>query len=119
MSEHPYRSLPQENFWKPSIAELPYDQVDPIVSSKFRITRSDRVATAGSCFAQHIARHLRNAGFSYLVTEAPHPLVPPELARKYGYGLFTARYGNIYTSRQLLQLLYRSYGLFQPEDDFW
>ena len=119
MSEHPYRSLPQGNFWKPSIAELSCDQVDPVISGKFRITRSDRVATAGSCFAQHIARHLRSAGFSYLVTEAPHPLVPAELARKYGYGLFTARYGNIYTSRQLLQLLYRAYGLFQPEDDFW
>lgn len=119
MSDHPYRSLPQGNFWKPSIAEPSYDRVDPVISGKFRITRSDQVATAGSCFAQHIARHLRGAGFSYLVTEAPHPLVPAELAQKYGYGLFTARYGNIYTSRQLLQLLYRAYGLFQPEDDLW
>src|SRR5207302_10114864 len=109
MSEHPYRSLPQGNSWKPSIAELSCDQVDPVISGKFCITRSDRVATAGSSFAQHIARHLRSAALSYLVTEAPHPLVPAELARKYGYGLFTARYGNIYTSPQLLQLLHPAY----------
>jgi GSCFA family len=119
MAEHPYRSLPEGNFWKPSIAAPSYDRVDPVISGKFRIGRSDRVATAGSCFAQHIARHLQRAGFSYLVTEQPHPLVPAGLAQKYGYGLFTARYGNVYTSRQLLQLLYRAYGLFEPEEDFW
>ena len=34
-------------------------------------------------------------------------------------GLFTARYGNIYTSHQLLQLLRRTYGTFVPQDNAW
>jgi hypothetical protein len=119
MSPHPYQSLPDWNFWKASIADPPFDEVDPVVSGKFRINRSDRVATAGSCFAQHIARYLRIAGFNYLVTEPANPIVPAHIAEQYGYGLFTARYGNIYTTRQLVQLLRRAYGLFQPADDFW
>ena len=47
------------------------------------------------------------------------PAAPPELAEAFGYGVFSARFGNLYTSRQLLQLLHRSYGLFKPADDFW
>ena len=35
-----------------------------------------RIASAGSCFAQHIARHLRQTGFNFLVTETAHPMVP-------------------------------------------
>lgn len=119
MANHPYRSLPDWHFWKPSVAELPADAVDPVVSAKFRVRRTDRIATAGSCFAQHIARHLQRAGFNYLVTETANPVIPTDIAAQYGYGLFTARYGNIYTSRQLLQLLQRAYGLFQPADDVW
>src|SRR5690348_3961352 len=119
MSEHPYRSLPDRNFWKPSIADLPFDEVDPVVDGKFRISRSDRVVTAGSCFAQHIARYLRGAGFNYFVTEPGNSIMTAQVAEQFGYGVFSARYGNIYTSRQLVQLLRRAYGLFQPADDFW
>src|SRR5579863_2386315 len=119
MSTHPYQSLPDRNFWKPSIADPPFDQVDPVGAAKFRIRQSDKIVTAGSCFAQHIARHLRDAAFNYLVTELPNPIVPVHIAQQFGYGVFTARYGNIYTSRQLIQLLRRAYDLFQPEDDVW
>ncbi len=119
MSHHPYRSLPDRNFWKQSIADIPFDEVDPVAGGKFRISRSDRVVTAGSCFAQHIARYLRDAGFNYWVTELPNPIVHAQIAERFGYGIFSARYGNVYTSRQLVQLLRRAYGLFQPADDFW
>jgi GSCFA family len=119
MTQHPYRTLPSYCFWRASIAETPLADVDPVVAPKFTITRTDRVATAGSCFAQHIARHLSSSGFNYFVTEKAHPRVWPSVAKDFGYGLFTARYGNIYTSRQLLQLLRRAYGLFTPIDDVW
>jgi len=33
--------------------------------------------------------------------------------------VYSARYGNVYTSRQLLQLLRRAYGRFIPADDVW
>ncbi|PPQ28469.1 GSCFA domain-containing protein [Rhodopila globiformis] len=119
MSDHPYRNLPAASFWKRSVAEVPADKVDPVVRGKFHINQMDRVATAGSCFAQHIARHLAMSGFNYFVSERENPVIPGNLAAEYGYGLFTARYGNIYTSRQLLQLLKRAYGLFQPVEDVW
>ncbi len=77
----------------------------------FLIDRQDRVSTAGSCFAQHIARTLSARGFGYLVTEPG----PPEE----GYGLYPARFGNIYTVRQLRQTFQRAYGLFVPVEDAW
>jgi hypothetical protein len=119
MAQHPYKQLPAWNYWKRSVAEPPMDQVDPVIRGKFRIRASDRVATAGSCFAQHIARHLKASGFDYFVSEQPNPIVPDSLAGQYSFGLYTARYGNVYTSRQLVQLLRRAYGLFQPIDDMW
>lgn len=116
---HPYRSLPEHCFWRQSIARPAPAEVDPVVRGPFAISPTDRVATAGSCFAQHIARQLRHSGFRYFVTEAAHPMVPAPVARQFGYGLFSARFANIYTSRQLGQLLRRAYGLFQPQDDIW
>ena len=43
--------------------------LDPVVSAKFTIGRDHKVATAGSCFAQHIARKLQATGFNYFVAE--------------------------------------------------
>ena len=119
MAEHPYKSLPSHCFWRRSIAEPKMHDVDPVVRAKFTIRQTDKVVTAGSCFAQHIARHLSQSGFSYFVTETAHPLMHESIARRYNYGVFSARYGNIYTSRQLIQLLRRAYTLFQPSDDMW
>jgi hypothetical protein len=45
--------------------------------------------------------------------------VPPAEARARGYRLFSARYGNVYTARQLLQLIERAYGRFTPADRVW
>jgi hypothetical protein len=118
VSVHPYRSLADHCFWRRAIAGVRASDVDPVVRAKFKIKRQDRIATAGSCFAQHIARHLSQNGFDYFVTETAHPLVA-HLVDDYNYGLFTARYGNIYTSRQLLQTINRAYGLFTPQDDAW
>lgn len=118
MAGHPYQTLPDHCFWRRSIAEVAAGDVDPVVRTRFRIARGDRVATAGSCFAQHIARHLQSAGFGYFVTEMAHPLVA-YLAGEYNYGVFSARYGNIYTARQFLQTIRRAYGDFVPRDDAW
>ncbi len=77
------------------------------------------VATLGSCFAQHIARHLQRAGFNYFVSEqAPDGLSDADKAAR-NYGVFSARYGNVYTVRQAMQLFDRAYGRFAPVDDVW
>jgi hypothetical protein len=119
MPDHPYKALPPQAFWRRAVAEPVAAEVDPVTGFGLRITRQTKVATAGSCFAQHIARHLREHGFNYLVTEPAHPIVPEAVATRNNYGVFTARFGNIYTTRQLLQLLLRAYGRFTPADDVW
>jgi hypothetical protein len=116
---HPYEGIPPHQLWLRSIAGVVPDEVDPVVMGKFKITPQDKVATAGLCFARNIARHLKAAGFNYYVSEPANPIISPGLAEKFGYGIFTARYGNIYTPRQLLQTLRRAYGEFHPVEDVW
>ena len=118
MSDHPYRDLPDSAYWRRAVAGRG-PAIDPLAGGFLTLGREDRVATAGSCFAQHIARHLRNSGFNFLVTETAHPIVPQQAAERHGYGQFSARYGNIYTARQLLQLFDRAYGAFLPVEDIW
>lgn len=116
---HPYLAARPYQRWSKSIGEVPYSKVDPAVAGTFRIERGDKIATAGSCFAQHIARRLATSGFNYYVEERGHPMVSPSIAAEWGYGLFSCRFGNIYTARQLRQLFNRAYGAFTPADSWW
>lgn len=116
---HPYAMLPDHRFWRKAVAGVAADALDPVVATPFTLKTEHRIATAGSCFAQHIANTLRQEGFNFLVSEpAPADLLP-DAARQSGYGLFSARFGNIYTARQLVQLFDRAYGNFVPEDEAW
>lgn len=119
MAAHPYSNQPDHSFWSRSIARVDCYDVDPVIAAKFKIDRELRVVTAGSCFAQHIARRLASAGFNFHVTEPAHPLMSSSISSRFGYGVFSARYGNIYTSRQLLQLLQRARHQFKPIDSVW
>lgn len=114
---HPYKGLPDTAFWRESVASVVADSLDPVREVPFGIAKADKVATAGSCFAQHISKRLRQGGFHFLVTE--EPATAGEDAQLRGFYDFSARYGNIYTSRQLLQLFDRAYGYFTPIDDHW
>lgn len=116
---HPYKSLPEKSFWNRSVAKVGLSDVDPVGIFQLRVSPETKVATAGSCFAQHIARHLRNSGYNYYVVEEGHPIIPAGIREKHHYGTFSARYGNIYTARQLIQLLHRAYGRFTPLEDAW
>lgn len=113
---NPYADMPDFAFWRRAVGALSPEDVDPVVDAPFRISKTDRVATAGSCFAQHISRTLVAEGFRYLVTE-PRPLTAD--AAEEGFGVFPARFANIYTVRQLLQLFQRAYGLYDPENPAW
>lgn len=115
---HPYKSFPETAFWRKAVAGPEKADVNPMVRAVPALTQSDKVVTAGSCFAQHISKHLTASGFNFYVTEQAHELFP-ETNRDSTYGVFSARYGNIYTSRQLLQLLQRAYGIFEPVDQAW
>ena len=119
MTKHPYVDMPDYAYWRRDVGGVGGSDVDPVVDVPFQFGPRAKVATAGSCFAQHIGRYLKAAGCGYLVTETPHPIVTEQAARVFNYGLFTARYGNIYTARQLLQLLERAYGRFAPAEGIW
>lgn len=119
MTDQPYKSLPAKAFWRRAVAGPPAAEVDPVGIFDIRINADTKVATAGSCFAQHIARYLKNSGFCYYVAEPGHPLLPASTRARQNYGLFSCRYGNIYTARQLVQLFERAYGRFTPAEPVW
>lgn len=116
---HPYKNLPDYCFWNKAVANIPPSNVDPIISPKFHISLQNKIATAGSCFAQHLARHLSSNGFNYFCTEPGHEAISQELKNQYNYGIFSARYGNLYTAKQLLQLIQRAYNIFTPVESIW
>lgn len=115
---HPYRDLPSCQIWSKAVSETfetssTWSKVFPLVHA------TDKVMSAGSCFAANLVPYLERAGFTYLRTEYLHPIltkIPPE---NISYGRFSAGYGNVYTTRQLLQLLLRCLGEFTPQESCW
>lgn len=100
----PYSDLPDRSFWRNARNDdtfLTFDLFQP----KFNLEANMRVATAGSCFAQNVARYVRASNLVLVDVEPTPKLMRPETAKRFGYGLFSARYGNVYTARQFLQLL--------------
>ncbi|MFT3975869.1 MAG: GSCFA domain-containing protein [Sphingomonas bacterium] len=116
---HPYSIVTDSQMWRRAVSDVACGDIDPVVDVPFGIVPDTRIATAGSCFAQHIAKALERSGYSYFVTEQPAAGVSEEMAQSRNYGVFSARYGNLYTARQLLQLVRRAYGEFEPEDRAW
>lgn len=115
---NPYKGLPSHQFWRRSISEVESFRIDPVTNARFRISQNARVGTAGSCFAQHISRRISAAGFNYFVTEKGEMLSEQERAIN-NYGTFSARYGNIYTTVQLLQLFDEAFGTRTPAQSAW
>jgi hypothetical protein len=119
MTQNPYKNLPKSAFWKTGVAqENPYS-IEGLYIKKFNISPGTKIATAGSCFAQHISRHLKKNGYKVLDVEPPPPGLPENLRKKFGYSTYSARYGNIYTVRQLLQLAQEASGDWTPKNYIW
>lgn len=116
---NPYLKLKRHQLWRRAVEAPQVQEVDPVVASGLHLTPSSKVATAGSCFAQHISRTLSANGFSYYVAEKGDEAASPEEQLRLNFGVYSARYGNIYTSRQLLQLFDRAYGSAKPLDRAW
>lgn len=116
---HPYAGLPDRQFWKKEPGVRDGALLDPVGTPPFQLRPDDRIVTAGSCFAQHVARFLSHSGYNHYIAEKAHPIVPDAVAAAHNYGLFSARYGNVYTTRQLKQLLQRAYGRFEPQAEAW
>lgn len=117
MADHPYRDLPDRAFWGRAVARR-FDAADVPTTDGPLLRRGDRVASMGSCFASNIVPHIEAAGYAYVRTETPHPQLA-HLPENLGYRNFSAAYGNVYTVRQMLQLVRRSLGRFAPAEDRW
>ena len=115
----PYYKVPQEARWREVMAGRLPQHIDPHLNTSLRIEAHDKIASAGSCFAQRIAEALKNANYNYLCEEEGSPFITAQERTRRGYGLYSARYGNIYTALQLLQLLRRAYGRFEPSEPLW
>lgn len=115
----PYDNLPDTAYWRTAVGQR--SPLDPglLYTAKFPIRKKTAIVTAGSCFAQHIGRHLRQAGCHVLDAEPSPAKLPDDLLNRFGYGLYSARYGNIYTARQLLQLWEEATGKFTPAEPVW
>jgi hypothetical protein len=106
----PYAAKAPRSFWKLAVAERSLSEIDPIPAKRFQFGDADRVATAGSCFAQHVSAHIKARGrVRFLQTEDIAPGQPP----------FSALYGNVYTARQLAQLASEACGERRPADLAW
>lgn len=117
----PYEGLPSRQFWKLAVPDNA-DVVEGMYIKRFSIN-GKKIAAAGSCFAQEIGRELRKKGYTVLDKEpSPNTLeIRGETEQKFAYALYSARHGNIYTARQLLQLSQEAFGLLHPspKDYVW
>lgn len=93
--------------------------MEEIYRPRVLIGAEEAVATAGSCFAQKIGRELRASSARFLDLEpVPFGLTEATAARM-GFGLFSARYGNIYGAAQLVQLVEDAFADRLREEAFW
>lgn len=117
--QSPYQNRPRKSFWKTGVASKSIKTLENIYRPKITISRDDNVITLGSCFAQHIARNMRAKNYTVVDTEPSPPGLYGLEANKFGYELFSARVGNIYVMRQLLQLYEEAHGIRTPHEIVW
>lgn len=115
----PYENKPDKSFWKTGVASRTINTLSDVYTPKFKIGKGKKIACLGSCFAQHIGRCMRAKGYSVIDKEPAPPGLSGVSANKFGYELFSARVGNIYVVRQLLQLYEESYEMHHPKGVVW
>jgi hypothetical protein len=116
---NPYQSLPPRSFWRSAVAEPELPDIGELWTPKFAIGQDDPVLTAGSCFARHIGRALRDRGMNWRDAEPAPPGLTAAERRDRHYGVFSFRTGNIYTAAMLRQWLAWAYGHATPPDEVW
>ena len=116
---HPYTTLPPTQFWRTAIAERSAFEVEGLWTPKFAITQDMKIATAGSCFAQHFSRALVARGYTWKNYEPGPSLLTEQQAADYHFRTFSFRTGNIYTPKMLLQWLMWSFEREEPPQEVW
>ncbi|OAN74589.1 hypothetical protein A8B78_03945 [Jannaschia sp. EhC01] len=117
MTRSPYSGLPARAFWRGGVAGASPFPPD-IYRPKLALTRDTKVFTAGSCFAQHVGAAMKAAGINVIDAEPARRGLSPDTAQRFGYGVYSARFGNIYTVKQFRQLVAEMGGA-QPALPVW
>jgi hypothetical protein len=115
----PYSKLPKSAFWRSAVAEVSPFCLNGVHTPKWPIEKKTKIATAGSCFAQHVTRALRATDFTVLDLEPPTLGLLECDHQRFGYGIYSARFGNIYTAQQLLTIAKEALCGFKPVESIW
>lgn len=113
---NPYDNLSNNKYWSSSISDWNDGTYRDLYNPKFSIDRNTKISTAGSCFAQHLTRNLKSRGYNFIDVEPAPPMLPDRLKNDFGYDMYSARHGNIYSSRQLLCLIQEAFGQRASEE---
>jgi len=116
---NPYKNLPENAFWSPAVGHRHALDIDDLWTAKWPISPGHKIATFGSCFAQHFGRALSARGFTWMASEMPPADLSEDRAMALNFGVFTARTGNIYTVSLLNQWVRWALGEPSPQDEIW
>lgn len=116
---NPYEDLPSSAFWKLTVSNKSMFDINDLWAPKFNIRSSHKVATYGSCFAQHIGNALKSRGFKWLIAETPPHGLNQKNIRAFNYNVFSARTGNIYTTSLLKQWVEWALGKKNVPSETW
>lgn len=116
---NPYESLGENSFWATAVGRVEPLNIYGLWEPKRRLLRRHKIATYGSCFAQHIGRALQKRKYNWMqCEETPHGL-SAENASNYNYGIYSSRTGNIYTASLLLQWVEWALKVSVPPEEVW
>tara|TARA_B100000242_G_scaffold191830_1_gene138187 strand:+ start:2003 stop:3370 length:1368 start_codon:yes stop_codon:yes gene_type:complete len=80
------------------------------------ITKKTGIGSAGSCFARAIAHQLQRSGFNYVIEEDDLPKdFPIENLSSSPYRVEPARYGVLFNTPSIRQMIERGFGYWNPE----
>ena len=120
MSNHPYESRLPRHFWRTGVRNSTSENLDFDVRNSCFINKETKIISFGTCFAQYISSYLKSHDYNYLDYEPAPPGLSINRVKDFGYGLYSARYGNIYTVSQFYQLVLELSGLFVADSsDIW
>jgi len=101
MTSSPYTQQPPRAFWRKSVADVGALGYSDLWQPSLKIDQDSTFATFGSCFAQHFSRALVARGLGWVNAEPAPGRTPDNLARRFNYGIYSARTANIYTGAHL------------------
>jgi hypothetical protein len=117
MAGNPYKNLPPEAYWRTGVADLHPMEMRNLWTPKFDIAQDAPVATAGSCFAQHISKAMQARGYNWIDSEPAPTLMSEDMCKAYNYGVFTFRTGTIYSAALLNQWIRWALGLEEMSEE--